>query len=913
MKATIRHTLLASGAALLLIGCGGGGEKNPTTEEPTLSVAPPPGTGIIVCITDPCPGEVAISLDGIDFSRNNALVIDTDKERQSAPGGERMPQALALVPKSEQKVAPYMAIARAMSELDPTMDYPEAKRILEALELDKPKMQKALIGVILETEDAAAGIGLNPKDAEDVTMRILARRLLALSENPESYTDDLNRTLRIREGGRTVGAGTISEIIRGIMVPDTGTQLLQEVAQEAISRDKRVDPKSDFYHFKGFVKKYQCKENSAKHFLLRGIPDAFSPLGAQYEVPAPQGYTTTLSYDSHAATSALSGFFADTIGALPSNITQGEMLLSLRKGKSSFNNGDLNYYFLGDFANFAWKPLSTLMGSWNHSSTNTYLYHQALSQIHDTATNATLLQEIQNGMSSIDFAAGVDTDVNYMAVVYCEGKKKPPVDTVPPQVHCNAHKGEYYVSATFGHLDGFRLPEENTTPSATLLSLLPSSATILKYDTPVRKRAYFVDTLDLTSAIGGGTVTQAKVLVTTRPSPLVPNTLPQNDAIYLGKAGTSYYLYHDPNDNAGIPTLGSGMTHIIDGSTNIVSYGSLLTMIDTEKKLDLLVFDQTQVDMARVDMCIVDQKPEKRDINLSKKLVEVVQGPAGNALLTFQITAQGSLATGESIVVDDIVPQGTTLTSYNANGWNCTPAAPIAAGSTLSCSITGAINPIPPISVTLSLKDPKQKVENCAAIVKGIHTDYNYNPENDKACDLYIPDVNDTHDPLPKECSEEITLDLSQSASWTDANGNHPTVHNVFAGTQYYHVWDPSLSWFDFGSAGNTDHILTIPFCSCGGGEVIVNEMKSDNEGYVYLDDPNSGMIVQRTAHSQITMGDWGPNVNGTLSFAYSGNGVDHNLTFKVHNHYGPSGGAIDGTLRFVGHLGACTQGDVLP
>lgn len=120
------------------------------------------------------------------------------------------------------------------------------------------------------------------------------------------------------------------------------------------------------------------------------------------------------------------------------------------------------------------------------------------------------------------------------------------------------------------------------------------------------------------------------------------------------------------------------------------------------------------------------------------------------------------------------------------------------------------------------------------------------------------------------------------------------------------------MNWFNFGSASNTEHVLKIDFCSCGEGEgAKVTEMKSDNKSSVMLDNQ---LIVERTAHSQSTMATWGPNVAGSSStLPYTGNGVDHSLIFKVKNVGGPSGGAIDGTLKFTGHLGACTKEDVLP
>ncbi len=183
---------------------------------------------------------------------------------------------------------------------------------------------------------------------------------------------------------------------------------------------------------------------------------------------------------------------------------------------------------------------------------------------------------------------------------------------------------------------------------------------------------------------------------------------------------------------------------------------------------------------------------------------------------------------------------------------------------------------------------------------------------NNEDCDPNNPDVWDDCKPvLPASCDKEITVDLNPAASWLNTAGVAPTENNVFAGTVHSAVWDPAMNWFDFGSASNTTHELKIDFCSCGGGDVKVDEMKSDNYSSVILD--NGSAIVERTAYSQSTMGSWGPNVSGSEVFPHTGNGTDHSLIFKVKNVGGPSGGAIDGKLNFTGHLGKCTKEDVIP
>jgi hypothetical protein len=189
---------------------------------------------------------------------------------------------------------------------------------------------------------------------------------------------------------------------------------------------------------------------------------------------------------------------------------------------------------------------------------------------------------------------------------------------------------------------------------------------------------------------------------------------------------------------------------------------------------------------------------------------------------------------------------------------------------------------------------------------------------NEDDCAPQNPDIfeNCNTTPTPPSCSDQVSIELRPASSWTNlATGQPPVVGNVFANTQYAAVWDDTLNWFNFGSASGVTHKLAIDFCSCGEGKVVVDNMKSDNYSHVYLDDDTlpANSIVRRTAYSQSTMATWGPVVsNSGLVIPYSGSGVNHRLVFAVENASGPSGGAIDGQLSFQGHLGQCTDEDVL-
>ena len=185
---------------------------------------------------------------------------------------------------------------------------------------------------------------------------------------------------------------------------------------------------------------------------------------------------------------------------------------------------------------------------------------------------------------------------------------------------------------------------------------------------------------------------------------------------------------------------------------------------------------------------------------------------------------------------------------------------------------------------------------------------------NDEDCDPTNPLVWDDCVVFDKDCDKKVTVDLRPATTWINtATGTAPVENNVFStyppNPAWANViWDGAMNWFDFGSANNTTHTLKVDFCSCGGGEVTVDEMKSDNYSHVYLDDSSiaSNTLVQRTVHNQSTMASWGTSVSGYQSIPATGANEDHTLFFEVENVFGPSGGSINGELNFYGQLGHC-------
>jgi len=193
---------------------------------------------------------------------------------------------------------------------------------------------------------------------------------------------------------------------------------------------------------------------------------------------------------------------------------------------------------------------------------------------------------------------------------------------------------------------------------------------------------------------------------------------------------------------------------------------------------------------------------------------------------------------------------------------------------------------------------------------------------DDDDCDPKDPTVWEGCDDInvtkpPESCNQNFKIDLSQASSWVDASGDHPTVSSGPS------VWDNSMNWFHFGNVRDSIHELELDFCACGDTSIVVNKLKTDNSGKIYLDtDPtphpqplswsNSSYIAAIDSYHAWSFESSGPLFNGSQFVSNStGSGVDHTLHFDVKNNGGPVGGAVNGSLSFVGHLGKCTPEDL--
>jgi len=412
-----------------------------------------------------------------------------------------------------------------------------------------------------------------------------------------------------------------------------------------------------------------------------------------------------------------------------------------------------------------------------------------------------------------------------------------------------------------------------------------------------------------------------ELLVNTRPGSSASGAA--NDYIYAGNKDLDHFMRKDPN-GPGIATPNGGTAHLIYGNETVTDAngnpaGTLLGLMNTNHSdLDIVVSAQTEVDVTRLKLCVV-KEDVKGDISIDKHIVsQTIKG--GVLYATYALEFGGSLPAGETLSISDTVPPSSAFTAITANGWNCSPAAPLSAGQTLTCTLTGPADPIPTIGIKLLSKELKE-VTNCATIEKGTHTYYNTNPENDRSC----VDTNVTLPQDPEDSCQETSIDLRPASTWVDDAGDHPTEHNVFA-TYPPHpswggvIWDGGMNWFDYGSAGNAVHKLSVDFCACGNTNIVVDELKSDNFSKIYLDtDPNpasytdpSYIASRSNGISQSTMASWGPSESGSLQVPFSGNTpISHTLHFDVKNGFGPSGGAVNGSIKFKGYLGQCSTGGI--
>ncbi len=936
----VKYSLILASILLVFSGCGGGSSSTPKKEVEAEVVGISENMyDVKICTdqnrdSDGCekarvfdpdktvallspPKDIGVGTTSY-FDGDKFIVVSKDEKAISAYN-MLIEGVLAYI---QSENASWCGPCRMVNNIE------DAKKLLEdEFKLDgSDKQNEALLAAYSANLDKFAGLGFELKEAHQLSVEAMVEKLLNLTQV------DLSALQPCEVMGRNcvTTPEELEEILAGVINKPTDEILRiskDEAAQKAYEkRDKedRLKP------YERAFDKLKCKDNESKDIFIYGVADNFNTTNSELTNPRPallselsffSSYGYVHPYD-YFATMHNPNVFAETLDNLPTNLTQGMIVLGLKEYGVRFTDTpsyqDIYTIGSGLFQNSlndnVVGMVSDLRANWG--SIGNDIYFKDLSQI-TNPSGQSLLTRVQSGQNYLDIGIATTTNVDFIAVAACTPKEKPtgiPVPEVPDKLECKESAGENLVQIWGGNGDDFVLPIDSANPP----SIVSSHPSLIAYDENIEKIGVFGDSLTLPS---NSTITKAQLLVNTKAA----TQGSVNDKIFFGNFTANKTGLYDPNSN-GIATLNGGTAHIIDGLSPIYDTstqnqaGTLLSLLNSGvSNLDVVVKDQTIVDSVRLSMCVVEN-PKEGDIGIEKKLVKQYSRGSLNYGI-FEISFSGSLPANETLVVEDVVPNGANITHLSASPWICTPTPTIYGGSTLSCELTGAYSPIPSIRLTMQTKG--DTLRNCASITKGVDTYYNNNQENDRSCDTMTATADPIpSDPtLPKSCKEKIKIDLSQATVWSDSSGNHPTENNVFStyppNPQWANViWDGSYNWFDYGTAANTDHILkSEEFCSCGGGSVKIKGLKTDNTGYIdlkNLDNSTSVRVAEQTQHSQSTMASWGYIASGIENFPYSGNGVNYQLEFGVHNYSGPSGGAVKGVLEFTGHKGRCNDNDVV-
>ena len=836
MNKTIPIALCAS-AVLLFVGCN---EKN--SED-----APPPQTEVkgvlssefhIQTCTDAA--DVNPECGAFDSQLQSVAVLSAPEDIGASLYERYNGKRFVVVPKEEKEITPLHMLAYGLylyameagddwcgpcRMLAPS-SYEEALSMLqEDFNLTGTEAQnRAILFLFNQNLEHLGDTGLDLQEAVFADIKAMAESLVNLTVKGE--IPDLSGLEVVEKEG-------IAQAVRL-----TDDEMLFAAAPSPImglTKDEALQIAYDLHSNKGTLKSYeqafetlQCQSGETKELFIQGLADNFDANNTEQTHPRPAllSFFNALSpyfhdYDYQASMNN-PAIFLETLTQLPSNLTQGRLVIGLKERGYTLSPNYVIYndvYSIGDDITQAQQRLdgnvSDLRNHWNSVSGN--IYYQDLSQL-NLASGQSLLDILHGGQSTLDFKFMQTTNVDFIAVAACVPKNTDtaiPVTDVPVHISCDTSIGEQLFQIWGGTEDDFTSPNDSNTPSAVLTAV----SNRVTYDENIEKVGNFVDTL----SHPGSHISQFEIMINTKSN---GSGGALDDRIFAGHVPTLSALVgaiHDPNDANGVNTLNGGMAHFINGSdiaydlNSNTPVGDLITLLNSNQDdIDIIVSNQTEVDTIRISMC------------LQKGWVE------------------------------------------------------------------------PPVD-----------------------TDGDGIPDDDD-CDINDPniwtgcDVNETG--LPDTCNTETTLDLRPAATWRDTAGNTPLENNVFSTYPPHpswanHIWDGEMNWFDFGSQSNAVHALSTSFCACGDTLVVVNELKSDNFSKIYLDDDptpssytNPDYIANRSnGISQSTMASWGPSESGSLYVPHNGNGVDHTLHFDVKNGFGPSGGAVDGNVTFVGHLGACT------
>ena len=781
--------ILVSVALIALSGCDNhlpSEQSNPTETEsvPTkleVSGIPAKDFDVIAC-SDPSDSGCA-EAKAFDLKKQNIALLTPPKDIGVGEYVYFNGKRFGVVPKEEKSLNPLNFVAYGLFKyaqevgsnwcghcrLVAPVSYADAKKELKELfNLTGTKEQnEALLWLINRNLEAIGESGVGVKEAYFADIKAIAESLVNLTKKGEA--PDLSHLHLVKDSkGRVLGvsstpASDCPEYLGGCLDSWGLLDKNRAIKLGYNIRQKSSNLTASQQAFESLI----CEPNEDKQIFMYGVEDNFNQ--NNYEPVAPQGQMSYIynMYGSMKGTYDVTAqqywfkYFAETVGSISTNITKGRLAIGFKSSSHYPVNlyiGAYGYYHESLNLN---TPSSN---GWNLVA-NSNTYYKDLNSFSLNYSSNNLITNIQNGMNYIDIWGLIKHSayIDYIALAACVPKPKPngiPITEVPVKLECNADKGEHLVEVWGGNGDDFVMPVDTTLPP-------PNLNGTIKYDKAIKKEGVFADRISLPNQ----TITKMVVTVNTRAG---ANGY-QNDKLLLGATTSSSLTLHDPNDAGVAATLNGGTAHQIYGSVPLTSgSGTLLSLVNSNHYLDVVTFNQTEVDSVRVSMCVVDKKDG--DLNITKNPGRKFTKNGLNYSY-FSINIDGILPNGEILVINEYVPNGAMLESYYSSPstqptWICTPNPPVSGPATITCSISainGDITTIPTLNVLMSSKF--EKLQNCVDINKeSQNTSYNNNPNNDRDCS------NVEFEP-PKDGDLAITKKIIKS--YTDRDGVNHAVYGI--------------------------------------------------------------------------------------------------------------------------------------
>ena len=921
-------------AMFMLVGCG---EKSSSpkaeeskVEKPEVSDIPTKEFRTILCDQDSAQKDECQEAKKFDLEAHNVAILTPPSDIGVGEYVYFDGQRFGVVPKDEKDISAFNMLAYGVYQyslevgddwcgpcrMSAPSSYQDAKNLLkDEFNLTGTKEQnEAILWMLNQNLEYLGEQKLPLKEAYFADIKAMAESLVNLAIKGDA--PDLSSLHLVKDqNGKVLGVSTTpdSECLSymGGCLNDFALIDKKEAASIAGGIRKILNTPNDYERA---FETFSCQSDEIKDIYMFGVADNFSQTNIEHTNPQSSlsailsNFSHTDEYDNNTTLPSTQDanaymnsmfIFGETLSNLPTNLTNARMAI----GYNVIELGiDQSHLALLDSVYNQYALSVDILNSFSHLA-NSKTYYQDLGSISDS-NGVSILDYIQNGTNYIDVLALGFNDIDYIAVATCTPKPKPqgtPIPEVPPKLECSERLGESLVTIWGGDGDDFATPIDPVNP-------IPGLNNPLRYDEDVEKQQTFADRI----ALPNQTITKMVVTVNTKPS---INGY-QNDKIFIGDFTSSTALLHDPNDIGVASTLNGGTAHMTFGNepvydNNGTQTSTILDLVNTNHYIDVMILNQTKVDSVRVSMCSVKRK--EGDLSIDKK-AEKTYVENGLLKALFSIDINGTLPYGESLVINEVVPQNTVLDTLNApSPWSCTPNPPIVGSATLTCSITalgGDMTNIP--SISLSMYSKEDSFTNCARIdKKSQNTFFNQEVDNDSSCVEVTRDDDDDPDG-DKPCSQTYSMDLSTPTFWTDANGNNPTINNPIP-----YTWDNSYTWFQMPSQDHSHFTLkSAKFCACGSrGKVEVTGMRIDNVGNIKLknltNSTSTTITSQNTATTHNFLSSY-PAATGSATIPAHVNGNDYELEFNIRNYTSVSGGAIKGELTFTGHWGECSKDDFI-